>query len=121
MMVNVQSGNIKLNHRAAEIVAKIAGVELQKAALALDKSQEKVKPAVLLCAGAPDFAAAQLLLEDVDIYGLATLVPAPMVSICGRVVRRWGLVGNIGIRNIGQMYGASKHKHQNLESSELWN
>ena len=63
MMVNVQSGNIKLKHRAAEIVAKIAGVELEKATQALDKSQEKVKPAVLLCSGALDFAAAQLLLE----------------------------------------------------------
>ncbi len=63
MMVNVQAGNIKLKHRAAEIVAKIAGVELQKATLALDKAQEKVKPAVLLCSGAADFAAAQTLLE----------------------------------------------------------
>ena len=63
MMVNVRSGNIKLKHRAAEIVAKIAGVELQKSTQALDKSQEMVKSAVLLCSGAPDFAAAQLLLE----------------------------------------------------------
>ena len=63
MMVNVQSGNIKLKHRAAEIVAKIAGVELQKAKQALGKSKEMVKPAILLCSGAPNFAAAQLLLE----------------------------------------------------------
>ena len=63
MMVNVQSGNIKLKHRAAEIVAKIAGVELQKATQALGQSKEMVKPAILLCSGAPNFAAAQLLLE----------------------------------------------------------
>ena len=63
MMVNVQSGNIKLKHRAAEIVAKIAGVELQKAKQALGQSKEMVKPAILLCSGAPNFAAAQLLLE----------------------------------------------------------
>ena len=63
LMVNVQAGNSKLKHRAAEIVAKIAGVELQKATLALDNSQEKVKPAVLLCSGATSYAAAQTLLE----------------------------------------------------------
>lgn len=62
MMVNVQAGNLKLKHRAAEIVAKIAGVDLQKATLALDKAQEKVKPAVLLCSGAQDYATAQMLL-----------------------------------------------------------
>ena len=63
LMVNVLAGNSKLKHRAAEIVAKIADVELQKATLALDNSQEKVKPAVLLCLGAANYTAAQMLLE----------------------------------------------------------
>ena len=66
LMVNVQAGNSKLKHRAAEIVAKIAGVGLQRATLALDNSQEKVKPAVLLCLGAADYAAAQMLLEGTN-------------------------------------------------------
>ena len=63
MMVNVQSGNLKLKQRAAEIVAKISGANLKQATRALNDTNAQVKPAVLLCSGAPDYATAQLLLE----------------------------------------------------------
>lgn len=66
LMVNVQAGNSKLKRRAAGIVAAIAGVDETRAAAALEMAQGHVKPAVLLCAGAPDFAAAQKLLTEVD-------------------------------------------------------
>ena len=63
MMVNVQAGNLKLKHRAAEIVAKISGVNLEKAVHALNDANSQVKPAVLLCSGTETFAIAQMLLE----------------------------------------------------------
>ena len=63
MMVNVQAGNLKLKHRAAEIVAKISGVNLEKAFHALKDANAQVKPAVLLCSGAETFAIAQMLLQ----------------------------------------------------------
>ena len=62
LMVNVEAGNAKLRRRAATIIATIAGVEEASAAGALDQSGGHVKPAVLLCAGAKDIAAAQRLL-----------------------------------------------------------
>ena len=64
MMVNVQAGNLKLKQRAAEIVAKISGATLEKATHALNDANDRVKPAVLLCTGAPNFAAAQKILEN---------------------------------------------------------
>ncbi len=64
MMVNVQAGNLKLKQRAAEIVAKISGTTLEQATHALNDANAHVKPAVLLCAGAPNFAAAQSILES---------------------------------------------------------
>ncbi|MEO6610141.1 MAG: N-acetylmuramic acid 6-phosphate etherase [Aestuariivirga sp.] len=63
MMVNVQAGNAKLQHRAAEMIAKISGAPLEEASQALHRSGSVVKPAVLLCAGAADLASAQILLE----------------------------------------------------------
>ena len=63
MMVNVQAGNLKLKHRAAEIVAKISGVNLEKAVHALNDANSQVKPAVLLCSGTETFAISQMLLE----------------------------------------------------------
>ena len=63
MMVNVQAGNLKLKHRAAEIVAKISGGNLDQATHALNQTNAHVKPAVLLCSGAENFETAQLLLE----------------------------------------------------------
>ena len=64
MMVNVQAGNLKLRHRAAEIVAKISGANLEQATHALNDTNAQVKPAILLCAGAQNFASAQKLLES---------------------------------------------------------
>ena len=64
LMVNVQAGNLKLKQRAAEIVARISGANLEQAMHALNDAKAQVKPAVLLCAGAPSFAAAQTILES---------------------------------------------------------
>ena len=64
-MVNVQTGNAKLKRRAAGIVAAIAQVDEARASRALDEAGGRVKPAVLLCAGADSHAAAQQLLSDV--------------------------------------------------------
>ena len=64
LMVNVQAGNLKLKQRAAEIVAKISGAPLEQAIHALNDANAHVKPAVLLCAGAPSFATAEKILEN---------------------------------------------------------
>ena len=64
LMVNVQAGNLKLKQRAAEIVAKISGANLEQATHALNDANAHVKPAVLLCAGAPNFATAEKILEN---------------------------------------------------------
>lgn len=61
-MVNVETGNAKLRKRAAGIVAAIARVDEPRAHAALEEASGQVKPAVLLCAGAKDIAAAQRLL-----------------------------------------------------------
>lgn len=63
LMVNVEAGNLKLRKRAAGIIATIAGVDEARAAAALAAAQGHVKPAVLLCAGAKDIAAAQQILD----------------------------------------------------------
>ena len=62
LMVHVEAGNAKLRKRAAGIVAAIARVDEARAHAALDAADGKVKPAVVLCAGAKDIAAAQRLL-----------------------------------------------------------
>ncbi len=64
LMVNVETGNAKLKRRAVGIVAAIATVDEARAAAALETAGGRVKPAVLLCAGAQDHAAAQKLLAD---------------------------------------------------------
>jgi N-acetylmuramic acid 6-phosphate etherase len=61
-MVNVEAGNAKLRRRAAAIVAAVARVDEARSLAALDAASGQVKPAVLLCAGAKDIAAAQRLL-----------------------------------------------------------
>ena len=66
LMVNVETGNAKLRRRAAGIVAAIAGVDEHRAAAALEAAGGHVKPAVLLCAGAKDIAAAQRLLASAN-------------------------------------------------------
>lgn len=62
LMVNVQSGNDKLALRARKIVMKIAAVSEETASAALKATGNEIKPAVLLCRGVADFAAAQKLL-----------------------------------------------------------
>lgn len=64
LMVEVDASNAKLKRRAEGIVAKIAGVAPAEAAAALDQAGGAIKPAVLLCAGAQDPAAARELLAE---------------------------------------------------------
>jgi len=66
LMVNVEAGNAKLRRRARGIVAAIAKVDEARAADALAAANGQVKPAVLLCAGAQDYAAAQKILSDTN-------------------------------------------------------
>ncbi len=61
MMVAMRPENIKLKERAAQIIAQIAGVELEAARQAL-REAEAIKPAILLCAGASSVAQAKALL-----------------------------------------------------------
>jgi N-acetylmuramic acid 6-phosphate etherase len=63
LMVNVQAGNSKLLQRSRNIVTKIADVDQSKAAAALERTGNNIKPAVLLCKGAADLAAAQKILD----------------------------------------------------------
>lgn len=65
-MVNVQTGNSKLVARGAGIIHRITGAPEKAAADALARSQGNVKVATLLCAGAPDLAAAQRILSASD-------------------------------------------------------
>jgi N-acetylmuramic acid 6-phosphate etherase len=64
LMVNVEAGNSKLVQRAHGIVKKITAVSDECVADALRQSNNQIKPAVLICKGAADFAAAQKLLAD---------------------------------------------------------
>ncbi len=64
LMVNVQAGNSKLVARAHGIVKKITAATDVQVADALQLSNNQIKPAVLLCKGAADYAAAQNLLAD---------------------------------------------------------
>lgn len=61
MMVNVQVGNAKLKDRAAGIVMRITSADRKAAEQAL-AAAGAVKPAILLCSGAKDPAAARELL-----------------------------------------------------------
>ena len=63
MMVNVVADNAKLEARAATMVARIAGAAPEAAAAALSATAGRVKPAVLLAAGAPSALAADQLLD----------------------------------------------------------
>lgn len=64
LMVNVQAGNSKLVQRAHGIVKKITHATDEQVAKALQASNNHIKPAVLLCEGAANHAAAQKLLAD---------------------------------------------------------
>jgi len=61
-MVNLRADNEKLRGRAARIVARITGVELDAARHALGKTGGEVKPAILLAAGAESLEQAESLL-----------------------------------------------------------
>jgi Predicted sugar phosphate isomerase len=62
-MVNLQPDNIKLQARAARMVADIAGVAEEEARRLLNSAGGSVKVAVLLAAGAPDAEAARRALH----------------------------------------------------------
>jgi N-acetylmuramic acid 6-phosphate etherase len=64
LMVNVLAGNSKLVQRAHGIVKKISAASDAHVSEALRQSKNQIKPAVLLCKGATDYAAAQKLLAD---------------------------------------------------------
>lgn len=63
LMVNVKADNEKLRGRAARIVAKISGVDLDAANHALRQSDGEVKPAILIAAGAGSLEEASGLLQ----------------------------------------------------------
>lgn len=65
-MVNVIASNSKLRSRARQIVTTITGCDESEAAAALQTANWAIKPAVLLCSGAPDIGSARLLLSDSD-------------------------------------------------------
>lgn len=64
LMVNVVADNEKLRGRAARIVMKITGVGLAEASRALELSDGRVKPAVLIAAGVETPAVAGRLLGE---------------------------------------------------------
>jgi N-acetylmuramic acid 6-phosphate etherase len=64
LMVNVLAGNSKLVQRAHGIVKKISAASDAHVSEALRQSKNQIKPAVLLCKGATDYAAAQKLLAE---------------------------------------------------------
>lgn len=66
MMVNVVADNLKLQGRATDIVARIAGVTPEIARKHLTEAGNAVKPAVLLAAGAQSPAQANEILETTE-------------------------------------------------------
>ncbi len=66
LMVNVETGNIKLRRRAAGIVSKITGASAEAADAALAAAGGVVKPAILICAGAKTNDAARRILSETD-------------------------------------------------------
>ena len=66
MMVNLRADNGKLRDRAARMVSEIAGIPADAARAALATSGGRVKPAVLLAAGAETVNEADTLLKAAD-------------------------------------------------------
>ncbi|WP_421704134.1 N-acetylmuramic acid 6-phosphate etherase [Aliiroseovarius sp.] len=64
MMVNLTADNAKLRERARGIVTQVASVDAAAAEAALAQTDGRVKPAILLAAGARDAQAATELLEE---------------------------------------------------------
>lgn len=62
-MVNLNADNRKLRSRAARMVAAIAECDEQSALAALEKTDGRVKPAVLIASGAPDAGTANAVLD----------------------------------------------------------
>lgn len=65
-MVNLHADNAKLRGRAARIVAAVVGCDEETALRALERTGGRVKPAILLAAGAADVKAAEELLDGTD-------------------------------------------------------
>lgn len=63
LMVNLTADNDKLARRAQSMVARIADVDADRARAALETAQFKVKPAVLIAAGARSLPDANAILE----------------------------------------------------------
>lgn len=61
-MVNVTADNAKLRHRAAGIIASVAGVDFEAAAEALVAADDDVKPAIIMAAGGRNLTEAHDLL-----------------------------------------------------------
>ncbi|MEW9807356.1 N-acetylmuramic acid 6-phosphate etherase [Mesorhizobium sp. ZMM04-5] len=72
-MVNLFADNAKLRGRAARMVASVTGCDEATALAALGQTEGRVKPAVLIAAGAADAAAAEGLLDKAG----RRLRPAP--------------------------------------------
>lgn len=66
LMVSLVADNMKLRQRGARIVAEIAGVDAQQAEAALERSQGRVKEAILIARGATQAEASNLLSENGD-------------------------------------------------------
>lgn len=63
LMVNLTADNDKLKLRARAIVARSAGVDGDAARTALERAQFRVKPAILIAAGAKDLPSALSVLD----------------------------------------------------------
>jgi N-acetylmuramic acid 6-phosphate etherase len=63
-MVNVVADNLKLQERARRIVMAVSDADEARAGTALQDAEGRVKPAILLAAGASDIAVAENLLKQ---------------------------------------------------------
>ena len=63
-MVNLRADNIKLQKRAARIVAEIAGIDIEAAGPLIEAASGSVKIAILLAAGAQDKNSAEAMLRE---------------------------------------------------------
>lgn len=63
-MVNLRADNVKLQNRAARIVAEIAGIDIAAAAPLVNTASGSVKTAILLAAGAENKNSAEAMLRE---------------------------------------------------------
>lgn len=66
LMVDVRASNAKLSDRAARIISQITGVDRESAFILLSKSNNLVKPAIVMQMRSVDLEAALKLLNDAD-------------------------------------------------------